>query len=195
MSFADFMHVVIGFLGVDKDYQALGPFWGAIFGAMLTAGVVGGVVQSRTKRHQEATALFEFSKRFHQLVDQAHDLAKAYKAAGGLPTEAAAEAEAAAYYRKFFDLLVSEYYFFMQGFVRRETFLEWMNWRWGAWHDIEGARLIVCGITYQTAWREWSQRPLMRSHPLVWFVDEVHAAPDLETVRRLVYRQAPGWRL
>ena len=194
MSFADFMHAVIGFLGVNKDYQALGPFWGAIFGAMLTAGVVGGVVQSRTKRHQEATALFEFSKRFHQLLDEAHSLARAYKAAGGTPNEAGA-AEAAAYYRKFFDLLVSEHYFFTQGFVRRETFLEWMKWRWGAWHDVEGARVLVCGVPYQTAWREWSQRPLMKSHPLVQFVDEVHAAPDLAAVRRLVDRQAPRWRL
>jgi hypothetical protein len=194
MSFADFMHGVLGFLGYDKDYQGLGPFWGAILGAMLTAGVVGGVVQSRTKRHQEAMALFEFSKRFHQLLDEAHSLAKAYKAAGGTPSEASA-ADAAAYYRKFFDLLVSEHYFFSQGFVRRETFLEWMNWRWGAWRDIEGAGVVVCGVPYQTAWRDWSQRPLMKSHPLVRFVDEVHAAADLEAVRRLVDRRAPRWRL
>jgi len=194
MSFADFMHAVVGFLGVDKDYQALGPFWGAIFGAMLTAGVVGGVVQSRTKRHQEATALFEFSKRFHQLLDEAHSLAKMYAAAGGEPSEAMA-AEAAAYYRKFFDLLVSEHYFFTQGFVRRETFLEWMNWRWGAWHDVEGATVVVCGVAYQSAWRDWSHRPLMRSHPVVRFVDQVHAAPDLEAVRRLVDRHAFRRRL
>ena len=38
MSFADFMHAFMGYLGVTRDYQALGPFWGAIFGAMLTAG-------------------------------------------------------------------------------------------------------------------------------------------------------------
>ena len=194
MSFADFMHAFIGFMGVNKDYQALGPFWGAIFGAMLTAGVVGGVVQSRTKRHQEATALFEFSKRFHQLLDEFHSLAKAYKAAGETPSEAMA-AEAAAYYRKFFDLLVSEHYFFTQGFVRRETFLEWMNWRWGAWHDIEGAKVVVCGVSYQAAWHAWSHRPLMKDHPVVRFVDEVHAAPDLATVRRLVDRQVPRLRL
>jgi hypothetical protein len=194
MSFADFMHGFIGVLGVDRDYQALGPFWGAIFGAMLTAGVVGGVVQNRTKRHQEATALFEFSKRFHQLLDESHILAKAYAAGGGTPTEATA-ADAAAYYRKFFDLLVSEYYFFTHGFVRRDTFLEWMNWRWGAWHDVEGAKVVVCGVTYQAAWSAWSQRPLMRNHPVVRFVDEVHAAPDLAAVRRLVDRRVPHWRL
>ena len=194
MSFADYMHALMRALGVNQEYQGLGPFWGAIFGALVTASVVGGVVQSRTKRHQEALALFEFSKRFHQLLDDAHNLAKAYKAAGGTPNPAAA-AEAAAYYRKFFDLLVSEYYFFSQGFVRRETFLEWMNWRWGAWHDVEGASVVVCGVPYQTAWREWSQRPLMKSHPLVHFVDEVHAAADLEAVRRLVDRQVPRWRL
>ena len=102
MSFSDFMHGVLGFLGATKDYPGLGPFWGAIFGSMLSAGVVGGVVHARTKRHQEAVALFEFDKRFHDLADFAHRLSLQYRGAQGDQAEVAraegALAEAASRY-------------------------------------------------------------------------------------------------
>ena len=190
MSFADLMHRAMGFLGVTKDFQALGPFWGAIFGALLTSGVVGGVVHARTKRHQEAMALFEFDKRFHDLADFAHRLSRDFK--GATMTEAAT-AEAGVYYRKLFDLMFNEYHFFRQGFVGKDTFSTWMAWRWGAWHDIEGATLTVGGVAYQDAWRRWSTRPLMKASPFVRFIDGVHAAPNIAAVNAAVAKGAPPW--
>jgi hypothetical protein len=192
MSFADFAHAFATFLGINKDYQGLGPLWGAIFGAVITAGVVGGVVHSRTTRHQEANTLFEFAKRFHDLLDRAHVLARDYAPSedGPTPTD---RAEAGAYYRKLFDLMLNEYYFFRKGLVSRASFEEWMGWRWGAWRDVEGASVVVRGIRYQDAWRDWSERPLMKTHPFVHFINQVHAAPDLKAVSHLVKRNAPRW--
>ena len=191
MSLADLAHRASEFLGVDRNYVGLGPMWGAVFGAVITSLVVGGVVHSRTTRVQEASALFEFSKRFHDLMDRAFALSKDWT----LPPEgpsAADRAEAGAYYRKLFDLMLNEWVFYKKGLVRRDAFLEWMTWRWGAWRDVDGASITVRGVRYQDAWPAWSQRPLMRTHPFVAFIDEVHAAPDLKVVERLVAREAPA---
>ncbi len=192
MSFADFAHALATFLGINKEYQGLGPLWGAIFGAVITAGVVGGVVHSRTTRHQEANALFEFAKRFHDLLDRAHALARDYTPSPDGPS-AIDRSEAAAYYRKLFDLMLNEYNFFKKGLVSRASFDEWMTWRWGAWRNLDGATVVVRGVPYQAAWREWSERPLMKDNPFVHFINSVHAAPDLKAVSRLVARAAPRW--
>ena len=68
-----------------------------------------------------------------------------------------------------------------------------MRWRWGAWHDIDGARVVVCDLKYQDAWREWSTRPLMAGNRFIAFIDKVHAAPDLAAVSSLVVAEAPHW--
>jgi len=192
MSFADFAHALATFLGINKDFQGLGPLWGAVFGAVITSAVVGGVVHSRTTRHQEANALFEFAKRFHDLLDRAHALARDYAPSEHGPSPAD-RAEAGAYYRKLFDLMLNEYTFYRKGLVSRSSFYEWMTWRWAAWRELEGATVVVRGVTYQEAWRAWSSRPLMRTNPFVRFTDSVHAAADLKEVARLVDRYAPRW--
>ena len=101
--------------------------------------------------------------------------------------------EAGAYYRKLFDLMLNEYNFYQKGIVSRGSFYDWMTWRWGAWNQIEGASVVVRGVSYQEAWRDWSGRPLMKSNPFVLFTDQIHAAPDLEAVSRLVGRIGPRW--
>jgi hypothetical protein len=192
MDVAEFAQWVARVLGITREYQGLGPLWGALIGAIITSAVVGGVVHSRTTRHQEASALFEFGKRFHDLMDRAHALAKDY-APGPDGPSALDRAEAGAYYRKFFDLMLNEYNFFRKGLVSPAAFEDWMMWRWGAWHELEGAAIVVRGVPYQAAWTEWSRRPLMRASPFVALIDQVHAAPDLKAVGRLVRRAAPRW--
>jgi hypothetical protein len=192
MSFADVAHAVATWLGISKDFQGLGPVWGAIAGALITSAVVGGVVHSRTTRHQEANALFEFAKRFHDLLDRAHQLARDYTPSEAGPS-ATDRSEAGAYYRKLFDLMLNEYNFYRKGLVSRDSFYEWMTWRWGAWNSVEGAVVVVRGVPYQEAWRDWSQRPLMKTHPFVQFTDQVHAAADLKAVARLVAQIGPPW--
>jgi hypothetical protein len=188
MSVADFAHAVAAFLGINKEFQGLGPLWGAIFGAIITSAVV----HSRTTRHQEANALFEFAKRFHDLLDRAHALARDHVPAADGPTPED-RSEAGAYYRKLFDLMLNEYTFYRKGLVSRGSFYEWMTWRWGAWRGLEGATVVVRGVTYQEAWRAWSSRPLMRTNPFVQFTDRIHTAADLKEVARLVDRHAPRW--
>ena len=192
MSVADFAHGFATFLGINKEYQGLGPLWGAILGAVITSAVVGGVVHTRTTRHQEANALFEFAKRFHDLLDRAHVLARDYMPSEGGPTPTD-RSEAGAYYRKLFDLMLNEYNFYRKGIVSHGSFYEWMTWRWGAWHGIEGATIVVRGVPYEEAWRDWSGRPLMKDNPFVLFTNKIHAAPDLKTVARLVTGTGPPW--
>ena len=62
-----------------------------------------------------------------------------------------------------------------------------------AWRGLEGATVVVRGVTYQEAWRAWSSRPLMRTNPFVRFTDRIHAAAYLKEVVRLVGRHAPRW--
>lgn len=161
-----------------------------------------------TKRLKRIEATLEFSRRFHELIQQQCVLnrkyAEDYRAKTSLPEIEKQEADA--WWWRFFDLLLYEFYFWQRGLIRNERFIEWMVWRWHDDHPKRGKKWKTCGVDYKDGWANWRIHPAHGSR-LITLLDEIHRIPDKndkesdkkheenvkKKVRAIVNRHRPRW--
>ena len=186
----------------------------ATLGASVAAWVAHGVANKYTARVKRVEATLQFSKQFHELIQLQRALNGKYeevlaKCNKALATKSEAEkteaerteagiqsdviekiakGDAKAWWWQFFDLLLYEFDFWQQGYVREERFIEWMVWRWHDSHprtDVNEPRWETCGMDYIEGWDRW------RSHPahggrLLELLDRIHKAKHPNKVPDIV---------
>ena len=179
--------------------------------AAIIAGCFGwAIAEFYTKRLKQIEATLEFSKRFHELIQQQRVLNRKYdedrlKGQATSAADAIDKEDADAWWWRFFDLLQYEYDFYQKGMIRKARFEEWMVWRWNAFHPEEGKEWKTCGIEYREAWATWTERPAQPSR-LIKLLTEIHGIgvpPNLtqndrnrvlaKSVRDKVKPHGPRW--
>ncbi len=171
-------------------------------GGALVAGIFAILIaQTYTKRMKQFEAMLEFSKRFHELIQEQRAMNRKYeenkKAACYDPK--VDDEDAKAWWWRFFDLQLYEYDFYQEGLVDKGRFEEWMIWRWYDSHREPGKEWRTCGIDYVTGWNNWKENPEHGSR-LIRLLNEIHKIPDCadkkqvhKRVRQLVRGRGPGF--
>ena len=149
-------------------------------------------------------ATLEFSKRFHDLIQEQRALNKEYdkKQEKDNPSD---KADALVWWWRFFDLQLYEFDFYQSGYLREGRFIEWMTWRWYD-HNAPGAKpLVVCGMDYKAGWEAWKSQPAHahahaheheHGNRLVAFLDDIHRADDPSQIASIVKKCGPRpWRM
>jgi hypothetical protein len=146
-----------------------------IFGA-LVAGIFAFVIaEIYTKRLKQIEATLEFSKRFHELIQQQRVINRRYKedrTKTGYISDIDQE-DAKAWWWRVFDLMLYEYDFYQKGMVRKKRFEEWMVWRWHDYHPEPGREWSTCGIDYKKGFEIWKDHPAHGSR-LIDLLEEIH---------------------
>jgi hypothetical protein len=193
---------------IAAEFVILWPGEAPIIAAIF-AGLFGwAIAEFYTKRLKQIEATLEFSKRFHELIQQQGVLNRKYvevrlngKVAPAL--DAIDKEDANDWWWRIFDLLAYEYDFYQKGMVRKARFEEWMVWRWYDFHPEPGKEWKTCGIAYKDAWATWKKHPAQPSR-LIELLDEIHAIsvpPNTKDgnrvlekiVRDKVKRHGPRW--
>jgi hypothetical protein len=163
---------------ITAEFVILWPGEAPIIAAIIAGCFAWAIAARYTKRLKQIEATLEFSKRFHELIQQQRVLNRKYDEAR-LHCKVAKEVDeldrqdADAWWWGFFDLLQYEYDFYQKGMVRKGRFEEWMVWRWHAFHPEEGKEWKTCGIEYREAWTAWTKHPAQPSR-LIKLLNEIH---------------------
>ena len=185
-----------------------------IMTAAVAAGVAWVIANQFTGRIKRIEATLEFSRQFHELIQLQRVLNRTYdealaKAEKTLAERAEVEKDrnvikriakedAKAWWWQFFDLLLYEFDFWQQGYVREERFMEWMIWRWHDSHprtDQGEPRWATCGMNYMEGWNAWQSHPA-HGNRLLELLKAIHTKDHPKQVPEIVdqYRgiTAPG---
>jgi hypothetical protein len=205
--------LIIEDIGLVAHYIRVGI---AVTGvAPMLAAIIAGcfawtIAEYYTKQLKQFEATLEFSKRFHELIQQQRVLNRKYDEdrSNGAVTPAADKIDkqdADAWWWRFFDLLLYEYDFYQKGMVRKARFEEWMVWRWHDFHPEAGKEWKTCGIAYKDAWAHWKEHPAHSSR-LIELLEEIHDITDpknlqkkdrnrvlAKKIRDKVKLHGPGW--
>ena len=173
-----------------------------ILAAIIAGFFAWAIAEFYTKRLKRIEATLEFSKRFHELIQQQRALNRkqAEDKRDNKSLLKIEEEEAYAWWWQFFDLLLYEFDFWRRGLVRDQRFLEWMLWRWHDAYPKSGREWTTCGVSYIDGWERWRTHPAHGS-PLIELISSIHAiskdtgAKEVEEkVRGLVKQYNPRWR-
>lgn len=145
-----------------------------------------------TKRLKRVEVTLEFSRRFHELIQQRCVLNRkcAEDQQSGISLPEIDKQNADAWWSSFFEQLQYEIYLWQGGFIRDERFIEWMVW---SWHDanpklgkeFEGFKeLKTCGVNYMHGWKNWRNQPAHDSG-LIELLDEIHGIADEKDEQKL----------
>jgi hypothetical protein len=193
---------------ITTEFVYLWPDDASIIGATVAGLAAWLIAHFYTKRLKRVEATLEFSRRFHELIQRQCVLNRKFaedrRSRNSLPEIDKQDADA--WWWSFFDLLLYEFYFWQQGLIRNERFLEWMVWRWHDAHPKPGKAWETCGVGYKQGWEDWQVHPAHGSR-LIALLDEIHRIPDkndeepdkkLEVnvkkkIRAIVKRHRPRW--
>jgi hypothetical protein len=165
---------------------------GALFAAMISGIVVLWVARRYTKRIKQIDATLEFSRRFHELIQQQVELNHAYfdrRRWENWPPNQRELLDARAWWWRFFDLVLYEFDFYQSGFLRKERFTEWMKWRWLEARDPDS--FFVSGMNYNQGWDHWRLSAPNQDNRLVKFLNQVHQAPTMDEMVKKVAAAGP----
>jgi hypothetical protein len=173
-------------------HPGIAPIIGSMITALISAIVLFWIASRYTMRMKQVDASLEFSKRFHDLIEQLRTLNRSYELKrqdnkDGLQTETDVN-DANAWWWRFFDLQLYQLDFFHQRFLRAGRFLEWMTWRW---YDHRNNTMSCCGMDYRKGWQYWKDNPALGNNRLAVFLDRIHGAAEPEGVRKIVEQSAP----
>jgi hypothetical protein len=153
-----------------------------ILAAIIAGSIAWSIAEFYTKRLKQIEATLEFSKRFHELIQQQRTLNRRYveaRLAGAVADaiDEMDEEDAHAWWWRFFDLLMYEYDFYQKGMVRKARFEEWMIFRWHDYHPDPGREWQTCGVGYRDGWEYWKDHPAHGTR-LIGLLEEIHDLPD-----------------
>jgi len=185
------------FLSFPSISSLLPAILGALFGAGVTSLVVLHVAKRYTKQMRMYESTLEFSKRFGELIKEQSELNNKYvetrstdQMQNTLPTPREAN-DAKTWWSRFFDLMVYEYDFFMEGLLWDERFAEWMRWRWHEYNAQGDDIWKTCGIDYRQGWKIWKDRPANINNRLIAFFETIHNLKNADEVEKYVMSQSP----
>ncbi|MGA8494684.1 MAG: hypothetical protein WB764_04335 [Xanthobacteraceae bacterium] len=148
--------------------------------AAIIAGIAAWLVAHfYTKRLKRVEVTLEFSRRFHELIQQQCVLnrkrAEDRRSCNSLPEIDKQDADA--WWWSFFEQLQYEFYFWQRRLIRDERFIEWMVWSWHNAHPKPGEEFVTCGVDYKQGWKRWHNQPAHDSG-LIKLLDAIHRIPD-----------------
>ncbi len=180
-------------LRVPPAASLAGPVAASLLGALVSAGVLLGIARHYTLSIKRIESTLEFSRRFQELIKDREALNRDFVA----QPQKAGDTDGAAWWWRFFDLILYEFDFFRQNLVREERFIEWMKWRWSDYRAAPNS-FVTCGIDYKSGWQQWKTKDALNvpePNRLITFLDALHSAPDINAVIRLCGANSPHWYL
>jgi hypothetical protein len=176
--------------------QGVGPVYGGIIGAIISSAlsmlILYFIVQNYSDKTKRIDSTFGFNTKYHELLKDRMEVNEKCK---DYPTELSNY-----WWLKYFDLMLFEYHFYQRGYVLKDRFAEWMDWRRFEYrNNLDGTSdtMNTGGKSYLAAWNEWKEVSVVKESlvEFVKFLDEVHNASDAKRVRRIVNRARwPCWR-
>jgi len=184
---------------IIASFVRLWPDDASIIGATVAAIAAWLIAHFYTKRLKWVEITLEFSRRFHELIQQQCVLnrkcAEDRRNGNGLPEIDKQDADA--WWWSFFEQLQYEFYFWQGDLIRNERFIEWMVWSWHNAHPKPGEEFKTGGVDYKQGWENWYDHPAHDSG-LINLLNEIHRIPDEkdeEKVNKKVQAIVKGHRL
>lgn len=166
-----------------KDYN-LSP----VIGAVIAAVAVLYVANRYTRRLNQVSSTFEFSKRFHEIIELKR------KAEGDAEkdhwTDEKKNVVSDQWWLRFFDLILTEWEFRKANYINKDRFVDWMRWRW---HEYKGNDMRrgfdIFGVSYRQAWERLTGPNPLFPEEFIIFMSHIHAAPDVTKLRKVIQKQ------
>ena len=176
------------------DYSSLkdaAPVLGGLF-----SGAIGGfsaiwISKKRTLKHKRAEATIDFNQKYQSLKDVQCQLNQAYSLAVSKVPRPDGEIVhlqemAARWWEQYFDLMQNEYFFFREGMLDRNRYIQWMRWRYFEYREQGPGPHATCNVGYRLGWRQFKSNPALWGDPFVTFFDRVHHALSPTDVSAIV---------
>jgi hypothetical protein len=176
------------------------PIWGALIAGLFALIVA----EIYTKRIKQIEATLEFSKRYHELLKDQHELNEKHyfdkdgkRYADPQQITDAKITRAHVFFYQLFDLFLNEFEYFKKGLMDETRFSNWMRWRWTDYNDKRHENPIpfnidAFGKSYKEEWKF-----LVSDNRAVWptdffeFLSDVHGASSINEVERVVHNARP----
>lgn len=174
-------------------HNGIGPVYGAIIGAILSSAfnviALIWIAQRYSRTTKKIDSTFEFNKKYHDIIQDRQKINELYS-----PSKPFDETVSSYWWLRYFDLMLFELHFFQHGYVMKERFTEWMEWRRAEYKGEGPHKMETGGIPYRKAWENWKNLPAVSGSPLIPVLDAVHEAKDVMEVRRIVKKASSLWR-
>ena len=179
------------FIRFLHDTPQFWSFIGSLLGATISTSGVLWIALVATKGLKRNDATLQFNRHYRELMRLRHVLNKEFRLelSNREKKNQNDEYESLYWWEEYFELMLFQYHFFLDGLVDRERFIEWMRWRRIDFGRNDQTGYDVCGVSYKQGWARWKANPAMKGDPFVVFLDKVHDDRSGD-VRKVVRRYA-----
>jgi len=110
------------------------------------------VTDALTTATKRTEFFLDFTKRYHEIRQRAHDLDDRVKT-NASPLD---EGDANQIYFQLFGLIYDEIHAYQNNFLDEKVFLNWMTWQM---YEYSGGEFKIGGVSYDNGWQSWLTTP------------------------------------
>jgi len=148
---------------------------GSVIGVVVTIAVAIWVTSALTTAMKGTDFFLDFTKRYHAIRTDAHDLDTKVKKE---PTSVD-QSDAYQIYFQLFGLMYDEMYAYQNNFLDKEVLVEWLSWQM---YDYTGGQFTIAEVSYNSGWQSWLATPA-KYHQYTPIMKTIFACKDKECVR------------
>jgi hypothetical protein len=162
--------------------------WQSLMAALINAAIAISVaiwVQYGLTASMKQTDFFlTFTKRYHEIRAEAHELSNKVKTKPG-PLD---EGDAQQIYFQLFGLMYDEINAYQKKLLDEDALVDWMVWQM---YEFKDGKFEIGKVSYQDGWKEWLTTPA-RYHHYTPTVERIFASSDRESVKRAIGASSRG---
>ena len=148
---------------------------GTLISVSVTVAVAIWVTNALTTATKRTDFFLDFTKRYHAIRTDAHDLDKKVRKE---PTSFN-QSDAHQIYFQLFGLMYDEIYAYQNNILDKEVLIEWMSWQM---YDYSGREFTIGGVSYDNGWQSWLATPAKQDQ-YTPIMKEIFACENKECIR------------
>jgi hypothetical protein len=159
-----------------REWQSL---IGTLISMLVGIGIAIGVTSALTAAVKRTEFFLDFTKRYHQIRVDAHDLDNRVKTKPG--PEGIDQGDAYQIYFRLFGLMYDEIHAYHDGFLAENVVIDWMTWQ--MYDHTNG--LKIGGVSYENGWQWWLTTP-GQHHSDTPMLKAIFSCHDRDCVKRAI---------
>jgi hypothetical protein len=162
------------------------PLISALVSSVVTITIAIWVTSALTTAIKRTDFFLDFTKRYHQIRTDAHNLDNRVKAEPH-PED---EGDARQIYFRLFGLMYDEVNAYQNGFLAKSVLIDWMTWQM---YDHMDTDFKIGGMSYDNGWRWWLTTP-GRHHSYTPMLEAIFACKNQDCVKGAIESHVrPSW--
>jgi hypothetical protein len=167
-----------------KNWVARIREWQSLIGTLIS-GIIGigiaiGVTSALTAAMKRTDFFLDFTKRYHQIRVDAHDLNNRIKTKPG--SEGIDEGDAHQIYFRLFGLMYDEVHAYHDGFLAEDVLVDWMTWQM---YDHMNGDFKIGAVSYESGWEWWLTTP-GKYHTYTPMLTDIFKCDNRDCVKRAI---------